>query len=295
MLAPEVTATTLLDRLGLTSPGARWHLQPVPGAFSNSVWRASAEGAPDCIVKRGSGEAGNPLFANDWHQEARANRQLPGSLVPTRLLHEGAWQIWRYEAGGSLHEPERAAEQLNRLHSATPWDGLSSVCGTPHAWVQQGQAILERLPISQSVYALSVRVPDVRSAPHAVCVVHRDPHLGNWVGGSRALLADWQSVALGNPQEDFACYLSRGMRLAYGFDEATLADASRFLHAAGIALDASWLDVQAAYDFRFACYCAWRVAMRSPHGRYREALEDYVSCAVPVSKPSSETALRSRQ
>ncbi len=299
MVEPEKTVLALLDSLDIAPAGVSWQCERLSGAYSNRVWRAwivGAAGVADCIVKHClDGGTPNPLFPNCAQAEAEAARRLPADLVPRLLRQRGDWLVWRAESGDYTHAPEQAAAQLQRLHATPAWPGLEAVAGTPCEWVAQGTAMLSQLPATETVFALSTLAPPVHIAPYTVSVVHRDTHRGNWVGGEAALLADWQSVALGNPLEDVACYLARGMRLAYGFEPASLAEASRFLHASGVTLDAQWLDVQAAYDFRFACYCAWRMQAHPGLGRYAEALNEYLSLTMPVSKPSIDTVFRSRQ
>ncbi|MEM9602227.1 MAG: phosphotransferase [Pseudomonadota bacterium] len=297
MAEPDFTAVALLEHLKLAPAGASWQLVSVAGAHSNRVWRASAPGARDCIVKHHQADAvRNPLFGNDAAVERAAAEATPTSLAPRLLGAWGDWSVWPCVAGGRFHAPERAAQQLRAVHDLSPWTGLSVVAGTPRAWVEQGLDMLDRVATdNEAVAALRASAPEVGARPHACTVIHRDPHPGNWVGGDAAVLVDWQCVALGNPHEDLACYLARGMRLAYGFPPAPLWEAARFLAAAGVTLDATWIDTQAAYDFRFACYCAWREQTVPGTGQYAAALADYVSRAVPVSNPSIDRPLRSRQ
>ncbi|MEM6985585.1 MAG: phosphotransferase [Pseudomonadota bacterium] len=296
MAESDFTAASLLKHLKIAPDGVAWRLRALPGAHSNRVWHATAAGAHDCIVKHHQTDLpDNPLFANDVDVECEAARRGPVTLVPRLLARRGAWTVWRHVEGGSHHAPEEAASQLRAVHAMTPWVGLAVASGSPREWVEQGVAMLETVPLSRASDRLRACAPSAPAGPHRCTLVHRDPHPGNWVGGESAVLIDWQCAALGNPLEDFACYLSRGMRIAYGFEPATLWQASRFLAAAEIELDASWVDTQVAYDFRFACYCAWRGAMLPQAERYTRALDDYVSRAVPVSKPSIDTPLRSRQ
>lgn len=296
MAEPEWTAATLVEQLYPSPAGKSWSVAAVAGAHSNRVWHASQPRRPDCIVKHHRPDRlGNPLFGNDIDRECEAARRAPVGLVPILLARRGNWTVWEHRSGGARHAPEQAAWQLGAVHALRPWTGLEVVSGAPSAWVQEGLEMLESAPATAGLARLHSMAPDARAGLHRCTVVHRDPHPGNWVGGQAAMLIDWQCVALGNPLEDFACYLSRGMRIAYGFEPAPPEWAARFLRAANIDPGHAWLAAQAAWDFRFACYCTWRAAVNPGRGHYQRALDDYVSRAEPVSKPSIDTALRSRQ
>ncbi|MCS6799908.1 MAG: phosphotransferase family protein [Myxococcota bacterium] len=159
--------------------------------------------------------------------------RLEGETLGRRIVHEP-----RFEAARArLLEP--LAEQLGRIHSVAPREGLLPEPGVsdsnhdpPRAALERLRQRLDALPQPRPALELALRWLEARAPTDSETVLcHGDFRMGNFVVGEQGLVAvlDWEFAHWGAPAEDLAWICMRDWRFGR-LDRA----------CAGIARRADW-------------------------------------------------------
>ena len=220
----------------------------------------------------------NPMYVNLPDHEAAAMAHLhPYGLAP---------ELVAYRPAG----PGVGAQVVYRFVPGVPWKrGVAEVaqllCAVHHVPVPTGWRRLHRSAAEALVHA-DAMVADTRDAalrkrlarmrptgaravgPRSLSVVHTDCGPGNIVRARQGLvLIDWQCPGVGDAVEDVACFASGAMQLLYARPPHTPVARQAFLDAYDDADSrgsvARYLRDGAAWHYRIAAYCAWRI----PHTR----------------------------
>lgn len=127
--------------------------------------------------------------------------------------------------------------------------------------------------VSLSRWVASVELP---SSSRALCCVHHDPHLSNFVGTESLQLIDWEYAGLNDPLFDLVA-LARYQALGYSAEEQLLA---------GYGFSGNWSEYRAYAEWFDVLHWLWCVA----HGRFAtfdaaqlQAFEAKLSSAVKNS------------
>jgi len=262
------------------------------GGYRNQVWKLRS-GRGFVVEKDYAEDPGraNPMYPNLPDHEAAAMRHLAGTgcapeLVSYRpaLEEVGAQVVYRYVAGTQWRSGgAEVAHLLARVHAVRAPKGMRRLHrSAAEALTHADEMVADTATATLRRTMDSARPEPSRGAPATrLSLVHTDCGPGNIVRTRHGLvLIDWQCPGLGDPVEDVACFLSPAMMVLYQSAPHSPGARQSFLDAyAGhdqTAVD-RYLRDGAAWHFRIAAYCTWRIphtSRRQPEvaQRYREAL-----------------------
>lgn len=260
------------------------------GGYRNQVWKVR-DGRGFVIEKDYAEDPGrpNPMYPNLPDHEAAAMRHLAGTGCAPALVSyrpagdgHGAQVVYRYVSGAQWRSGVAdVAALLHRVHSSAPPKGMrrlrvSAVEALAHA---------DEMVADTTTRSLRTAMESARPTPsrdggvRRPSLVHTDCGPGNIVRTRHGLvLIDWQCPGLGDPVEDVACFLSPAMMHLYASPAHRPTARAEFLSSyADAATVERYLRDGAAWHYRIAAYCAWRIphtSRRRPEvaQRYREAL-----------------------
>jgi aminoglycoside phosphotransferase (APT) family kinase protein len=254
------------------------------------VWKVPA-GRGFVIEKDYAEDPGraNPMYPNLPDHEAAAMRHLAGTgcapeLVSYRPPRDGAGAqvVYRYVAGTQWRSGVGdVARLLHRVHAAPTPRGMRRLCRSAAEALAHADEMVADTPIERLRRTLDAArpLPSPSGRSPRLSLVHTDCGPGNIVRSRRGLvLIDWQCPGLGDPVEDLACFLSPAMMHLYGAAAHRPSARADFLSTYGDAATVDrYLREGAAWHYRIAAYCTWRIphtSRRQPEvaQRYREAL-----------------------
>jgi thiamine kinase len=254
------------------------------------VWKVR-EGRGFVIEKDYAEDPGraNPMYPNLPDHEAAAMCHLAGSGCAPELVSyrpagdgHGAQVVYRYVSGTQWRSGVGdVARLLQRVHAGEPPRGLRRLRRSASEAIVHADEMVADTPTKSLRHTMQAARPSAgRDArPPRLSLVHTDCGPGNIVRSRNGLvLIDWQCPGLGDPVEDLACFLSPAMMHLYGASAHRASARADFLAAYDDPATVDrYLRDGAAWHFRIAAYCAWRIphtSRRQPvvAQRYREAL-----------------------
>jgi thiamine kinase-like enzyme len=194
----------------------------------------------------------------------------------------GAQVVYRYVSGTQWRSGVGdVARLLQRVHTAPAPQRLRRLHRCAAEALGHADAMVADTRVASLRRAMEAARPALpRGGPLSrACLVHTDCGPGNIVRTRHGLvLIDWQCPGLGDPVEDIACFLSPAMMHLYGADAHRPSARAEFLTTYS---DTATIDRYrrdgAAWHYRIAAYCTWRIPHTSRHQpevaqRYRDAL-----------------------
>ena len=251
-------------------------LRELKGGYLNSVWRVDT-GNRKLVAKQFASPMTGTLFPNLPEDEAKALRRLAGLEIAPDLV--GFWPdasllVYDYVAG-EMWDGDMAsvARLLNRKETADP-TGFRDVPVTFEEILAEGDALFSRCKIRP---ATSRPAPCQLPPLEKRSLIHTDIGV-NLVGeGDGLRLIDWQCPAAGDVCEDIYSFLSPAFNILAErnlLTEEQVRDFWQVLNRPD--LMERYANLQAAFAWRFAGYCAWRAEVLEDAdvcARYRRAIE----------------------
>lgn len=262
------------------------------GGYRNEVWKVRA-GRGSVVEKRYADDPGEPnsMYPNLPDHEAMAMSFLAGTGCAPELMSfrpaasaAGALVVYRFVPGTPwMSGVADVARLLHRVHHLEPPVGMRGLHRSAADAMAHADSLAEGVASRGERARLeSVRPHDASSESSVLAsLVHTDCGPGNLVRSRRGLvLIDWQCPGVGDAVEDVACFLSPAMMSLYGRPAHSPRSMTAFLDAyADPTVVARYRRDGAAWHYRIAAYCGWRVCRlerRQPDvaERYRAALAD---------------------
>ncbi len=253
----------LLEKRGQFSDQAIWFR--LKGGRTNKTWRVT-DARSTFVVKLYSPDGKNPLFPNNYKDEAKAlsalaTTQLAPNLVVAGETPFGPVLIYEHLEGSMWRSgTSEVASLLYKLHQRPLFENVPDRPNGSDALMMQVRHLLNQCASqkSESIWRMKPKgsVPRIaRLAP-----LHGDPVPGNIVVTSGGLrLIDWQCPASGDPCEDIALFLSPSMQLAYRGAILSPVETEAFLQAYPDPIVVRrYRSLSLWYHWRMAAYCLWR-------------------------------------
>ena len=262
------------------------------GGYRNEVWKVRA-GRGSVVEKRYADDPGepNPMYPNLPDHEALALSFLAGTGCAPELVSfrpadaaAGALVVYRFVAGTQwMSGVADVARLLHRVHHLDHPAGMRGLHRAAAEAMGHADSLVGGVASRRERARLeAVRPHDASREPSGLAsLVHTDCGPGNLVRSRRGLvLIDWQCPGIGDAVEDVACFLSPAMMILYGRPAHSPQATATFLDAyADPMVVARYRRDGAAWHYRIAAYCSWRVCRlerRQPDvaERYRAALAE---------------------
>jgi aminoglycoside phosphotransferase (APT) family kinase protein len=262
------------------------------GGYRNEVWRVP-RGRGSVVEKRYSDDSVEPnsMFPNLPDHEAMALSFLAGTRCAPELVSyrpadadAGALVVYRFVVGAPwTRGVADVARLLHRVHHLDPPLGMRGLHRSAAAAMEHADELVAGVASQRERARLeSVRPGGASNEPcDALSLVHTDCGPGNLIRAPHGLmLIDWQCPGVGDAVEDIACFLSPAIMSLYGRPAHSARSTETFLDAyADPMVVARYRRDGAAWHYRIAAYCSWRVGRlerRQPDvaERYRAALAD---------------------
>jgi aminoglycoside phosphotransferase (APT) family kinase protein len=254
------------------------------------VWKVRA-GRGFVIEKDYAEDPGrpNPMYPNLPDHEAAAMRHLAGTARAPELVSYrpasagvGAQVVYRYVSGTEWRSGVGdVARMLHEVHSLPAPRSLRRLHRSAAEALAHADAMVADTPVASLRHVMLAARPSTArtTPPRRVSLVHTDCGPGNIVRTRSGLvLIDWQCPGVGDAVEDVACFLSPAMMHLYASPAHRPGARQEFLTSyADQATVERYLRDGAAWHYRIAAYCTWRIphtSRRQPEvaQRYREAL-----------------------
>ncbi|HVM85373.1 MAG TPA: aminoglycoside phosphotransferase family protein [Candidatus Binatia bacterium] len=240
--------------------------EPLKGGYLNQVLRLRGEGI-DWVVKRFAAGSGKTLFPNlprDEYRALQAASALDLAPRPVAFLDEADAPVlvYGYCPGLPWRDGVEGVGGLLRRLRAIDASGFRPVPMTPAAILSQGDDFLPAAG-GETRQRLKDTCPrPIEATPVAPSFLHTDLGPGNIiVDGDDLRVIDWQCPAAGDAVEDIAAFLSPAFQILYGCPSLTAEQERAFFAAYGDRDTETRYDLlRPFYDWRMACYCAFRVA-----------------------------------
>lgn len=260
------------------------------GGYRNQVWKVR-DGRGFVIEKDYAEDPGrpNPMYPNLPDHEAAAMQHLAGTGCAPELvsyrpasLGVGAQVAYRYVSGTQWRSGVAdVARLLHEVHSSPAPRSMRRLHRSAAEALAHADAMVADTPVASLRRTTeSARPTAARTTPpQRVSLVHTDCGPGNIVRTRHGLvLIDWQCPGVGDAVEDVTCFLSPAMMHLYDTPAHRPPARAEFLASyTDRATVERYLRDGAAWHYRIAAYCTWRIphtSRRQPEvaQRYREAL-----------------------